>query len=95
MGKWTDRTAEWDDKTLIYNPHDPKHRFDWRRYSIIRGVAALAVVGLIGLLDVFLERGVAIAILLTLIVTFLVFYVPWRRKRNEGLTGSPTKWPTR
>ncbi len=39
-------------------------------------------------------EGLVIAVVLIVAVVFLAFYVVWRRRRNERLTGSSTRWPS-
>ncbi len=94
MGNLGDKLGRFDDRSMVYRADDPKQRLSWVRLvgsyltaSIV--VGALVVAGRV--MDV---EGLAIAAVLIVALVFLAFYVVWRRRRNERVTGSPTRWPS-
>lgn len=89
-----EKFGRWDDRSVIYRADDPEQRVAWGRLGL-SVLATSAVVGLMIAVAGGVDLGdLASAVIFGGSVLFLIGYVIWRRRRNRGLTGSPTKWPT-
>ena len=88
-----DRLGRFDDDSVVYRAGDPAQKVHWRRLA----VAYVAGSMLAGLLLAAGERVLGVpmgALAVVALMTVLVgLYIVWRRRRNQRLTGSPTRWP--
>ena len=94
MGKLSDKLGRFDDRSVIYRTDDPEQRVSWARLvgsSLAASLVGGALVAAGRAMDI---EGLLIAVVLMVAVVLLTFYVVWRRRRNERLTGSPTRWPS-
>ena len=91
IGEWLGRV---DDESVIYRADDPDQKFAWKKAGIawVVGGVLVLVVGALG--RTFASEAVVWAVMSVASIVFIVGYVIWRRRRNERLTGSPTKWPS-
>ncbi|MBW3651370.1 MAG: hypothetical protein KY458_12460 [Actinobacteria bacterium] len=94
MGKLGDKLGGFDDTSVVYRADDPEQRVSWVRLVGSYLTASLIVGALVVAGRVMDVEGLVIASVLIIVVVFLAFYVVWRRRRNERLTGSPTRWPS-
>jgi hypothetical protein len=88
-----DKFGSWDDQA-IYRANDPEQRVHWGRLLLVK--ALIAIVFCLGLAigRATLGEGWFLAILGVGLVVFFAWYIPWRRRRNATLRGSPTEWPS-
>ena len=94
MGKLSDKLGRFDDRSAIYRTDDPEQRVSWARLvesSLAASLVGGALVAAGRAMDI---EGLLIAVVLIVAVVLLAFYVVWRRRRNERLTGSPSRWPS-
>ena len=94
MGRLGDRLGRFDDDSIIYSADDPAQRVHWRRVAVSYVVGSALAGLLLAGADLVLGQpfGVLAAVGITLVI--LILYIPWRRRRNERLTGSATTWPS-
>ena len=91
MANLGEKFGRWDDRSAIYRTDGGG--VSWRRLAITYLVASVAFVGLRALGRAVGAEDIAVAILGVGSLTVLAVYVPWRRRRNRRLTGSPTESP--
>jgi len=94
MGRLVDRLGKFDDDSVIYRDDDSTQTVDWRRMAIAYVVGSALAALLIGGADLVFGQPVGALAVLGLTVVLLTFYLLWRRRRNERLTGSATTWPS-
>ncbi len=94
MGKLSDKLGRSDDRSVTYRTDDPSQRVSWAWLVGSYLTASLVVGSLVAAGRAMDVEGLVIAAVLILAVVVLAFYVVWRRRRNERLTGSPTRWPS-
>ena len=94
MGRLSDRLGELDDNSVIYRADDPEQKVHWSRLGVAWAIGKVVSVLLLGIAALLFGELAGAIIGFVLAVTFVVFYVVWRRRRNKRLTGSPTTWPS-
>jgi Flp pilus assembly protein TadB len=94
VGRLSDRLGELDDNSVIYRANDPEQKVNWSRLGLVWAIGKVVALLLLGGVGVLVGELAGAITLFVLTVTFLVFYVIWRRRRNKRLTGSPTTWPS-
>lgn len=87
------RLGEFDDRTAIYRTNDPEQRVHWGSLVVTFLAASVTFSVLMAVGRATIGESAALGAFAVMILAFLVFYVVWRRRRNERLTGSPTEWP--
>lgn len=92
--KLGDKLGRSDDRSVVYRTDDAEQRVSWVRLVGSYLTASLVVGALVVAGRAMDVEGLVIASVLIVALVSLALYVAWRRRRNERLTGSPTRWPS-